>query len=228
MTKKRKESKKKGNDWQKTLSRAFIVVILFACVIGFTLSFSFFSIFKSAEAGDYVIVDYTLSYDEGYPIISSDQYVVEEAYNSGIPTAYTSQMVVQAGSVQTDKIIPVDVYLYPEGDTQYALLDLEVDAISSEVEGMHENDVKKIDLEFASTLIQNMTAGEFESAGGNFSEVMVGMVMPLGFSYNDGTTESDNSTIMLNRPAVIVDKTDDMISLKYGYSVAEIKVDTIK
>lgn len=228
MTKKRKENKKKKSDWQKIFSRAFIVIILFACVIGFTLSFSFFSIFKTAEAGDFVIVDYTLSYEEGYPVISSDQYLVEEALSKGIPVAFTNPILVQAGSIQSDKVTPVDVYMYPDGYLQYALLDLEIDAISSDVEGMHENDLKKIELEFAPSLIQNMTAENFENAGANFSEAMPGMILPLSFAYSEDDSYSENTTVMLNRPAVIIGKTNDTVILRYGYAVADIQVREIK
>ena len=225
MSKQRKEPRKKDKDWQKTLSRLFIVIILFACVVGFSLSFSFFSIFKKAEAGDIVTVDYTLYYDEGYPIISSDQYVVQKGYEEGIPVALTNPLQLQAGSLQSENIIPVNVYQYYLGNTQYALLDLEVDAMSSDVEEMHVNDVKKIDLEFAPGLTYNISAEQFDSVEGlNFSEAAVGLLMfpDLSGTYN----VSGNATTII-RPSVIIEKTNDTAVLRYGYSFAEIQVNDI-
>ncbi len=227
MSKKRKESRKKSTDWQKTLSRVFIVVILFACVIGFSLSTSFFSIFKTAEAGSFAIVDYTLFYEEGLPIISSDQYLVQEAVNQGIPVAYTNPLLIEVGNIQSKKITPIDVYLYPEGVVKYALFDLEIDTISSEVEGMHQNDIKKIDLEFAPTLIQNMSAETFNEAGANFSQAMVGMMMPLTFLYSEEGSYSENKSA-LSRPSLIIGKTNDTVTMRYGYALAEIKVRELK
>ena len=225
MSKKRKEPRKKDRDWQKLLSRAFIVVILLACVIGFSLSFSFFSIFKTAEAGDIVTVDYTLYYEEGYPMVSSDSYVVQDAYEQGIPVAYTSPLQLQAGSLQSNKIIPVEVYQYYLGNTEYALLDLEVDAMSSDVIDMHTNDVKQIDLEFAPTLTYNISAEDFDSVEGmNFSDTAVGMLMFPDLSGN--FNESVNATKII-RPSVIIAKTNDSVTLRYGYALAEIKVTDI-
>ena len=225
MSKKRKEPRKKDRDWQKLLSRAFIVVILLACVIGFSLSFSFFSIFKTAEAGDIVTVDYTLYYEEGYPIVSSDAYVVQDAYEQGIPVAYTSSLQLQAGSLQSDNLIPVSVYQYYLGNTEYALLDLEVDAMSSDVIDMHTNDVKQIDLEFAPTLTYNISAEDFNSVEGlNFSNATVGMLMFPDLSGN--FNESVNATKII-RPSVITAKTNDSVTLRYGYALAEIKVTDI-
>lgn len=222
MSKKRKENRKKDKDWQKTLSRVFIVVILFACVIGFSLSTSFFSIFKTAEAGDLVIVDYTLYYEEGYPMISSDQYLVKEAYAEGNPVALTNPLVLQVGSIQSERFTPVEVYQYLLGNAQYALFDLELDAMSSDVEGMHENDVKKIDLEFGPSLAVNISAGEFDKIESlNFSDAEIGMLMflPLG--------NQENSTEVV-RPSIITDKTNDTVVFRCGYSIAEIQVREIK
>lgn len=226
MSKKRKEPRKKDSDWQKTLSRAFIVIILFACVIGFSLSTSFFSIFQTAEAGDYVIVDYTLYYEDGFPIISSDPYLVEDAYANGLPVAYTNPLILQVGSLQDETTIPVDVYHYYLGNAQYALLDLELDSMSSDVEGMHVNDIRRIDLEFAPTLTYEMNAEEFDSIENlNFSDAEIGMLM-FRKVYLSDNTGLDNQT-EIYRPSVIIDKTNDTATLRYGYALAEFKVSQI-
>ncbi|MBN2733952.1 MAG: hypothetical protein JXQ82_03720 [Methanomicrobiaceae archaeon] len=224
----KKQGTKKDKDMQKTLSRIFIVFILLSCVVGFSLTFSFFSIFKKAEAGDYVIVDYTLSFENGAPIISSSQSIVENGYKNGFPVAMTNQLILQAGALQNEKILPVDAYVYPEGMTQYALIDLELDAISSDVIGMHEGDVKKIDLEFADGLTQNMTAEEYNSVGGNFTEAQIGLLVPLAFNYYPDTEDNSTETsVSLQRPSVIVEKTEDNIVLRYGYALAEIQISQI-
>ena len=227
MSKKRKEPRKKDRDWQKLLSRAFIVVILLACVIGFSLSFSFFSIFKTAEAGDYVTVYYTLYYEDDIPIISSDPYLVQDAYAEGNQIlAYTSQMQLQAGSLQSDRFIPVDAYQPVLGNVEYALLNLEVDAMSSDVIGMHVNDVKQMDLEFGPSYSYNVTKETFDNSEGlNFSDIEVGMLLFRNIDLSDDTG-SDNTTKVV-RPSVVIAKTNDTATLRYGYSLAEIKVSDI-
>jgi len=226
MSKKRKEPRKKNSDWQKTLSRVFIVVILFACVVGFSLSTSFFSIFRTAETGDYVVVDYTLYYEDGFPIISSDSYLVEDAYAQGLPVAYTNPLILQVGSLQDETTIPVDVYHYYLGNTRYALLDLELDSMSSDVEGMHVNDIKRAELEFAPTLTYEMGAEEFDSIENlNFSDAEVGMLM-FRKVYLTEDAGLDNQT-EIYRPSVIIEKTNDTATLRYGYALAEFKVSQI-
>ncbi|UUX92780.1 hypothetical protein [Methanoplanus endosymbiosus] len=222
-----KKGKKNDTDWQKTLSRVFIVFILISCVVGFSLTFSFFSVFKKVEKGDFVIVDYTLNYQEGIPIISSDRNIVQSYYEKGFPVALSEPLVIQAGALADQKLFPVDAYVYPDGIAQYAVFDLEMDAVSTGVEGMSSGGVKKIDLDFASTLTRNMTAEEYNMIGGNFSSAQVGMVVPLAFGYTPDE-EAENSTMTLERPSVITEKTDDGIVLQYGYSVVGVTVTEIR
>ena len=113
--------------------------------------------------------------------------------------------------------------------TQYALLDLELDAISTDIIGMGESDVRKIELEFADNLTQNMTATMYNSIGGNFSEAQVGMLVPLAFAYYPETDgEQSNTSVQLSRPSVIVEKTEDNLVLRYGYALAEIQISQIQ
>ncbi|WOF15777.1 hypothetical protein F1737_03245 [Methanoplanus sp. FWC-SCC4] len=227
----KKKGTKKDTDWQKTLSRAFIVFILVSCVVGFSLTFSFFSVFKKAEKGNYVIVDYTLSYEDGAPIISSSQAVVQNAYKNGYPVALTQPLVLQVGALQEEKIIPVETYIYPDGMKQYALFDLELNTISADIEGMGQNDVKKINLDFAPTLTTNMSGTVYDAIGGNFSEAQVGMIVPLAFSYNPELSENEtdtNTSVKLERPSIITEKTDDTLILRYGYAVADVQIKEIR
>ncbi|MDD3406529.1 MAG: hypothetical protein PHP13_00435 [Methanomicrobium sp.] len=218
---------KKEKNSQKTMSRIFVVFILLSCVIGFSLTASFFTIFKKVEPGNYVIVDYTLSYENGAPMISSSQSVVQRAYQDGYAVALTSPLILKAGALQTERITPVEAYVYPGGMTQYALFDLELDSISTDILGMSQNDVKKINLEFAQNLTQNMSSFSYNAIGGNFSETQVGLIVPLAFNYYPDENNS-NESVKLERPSVIIDKTDDNIVLRYGYAVADIQITQIQ
>lgn len=225
----KKQETKKDKNMQKTLTKIFIVFILLSCVVGFSLTSSFFSIFKEVKEGDYVTVDYTLSFEEGAPIMSSSQSVVQKAYQDGYPVALTGSLTLQAGALQSEKITPIEAYVYPDGMTEYALLDLELDSISTDIIGMHEGDVKQINLEFAQNLTENMSSFAYNAIGGNFSEAQVGLLVPLAFNYySDDDENSENTSVKLERPSVIIGKTDDTIVLRYGYAVADIQITEIQ
>jgi len=225
----KKQETKKDKDRQKMLSKIFVVFILISCVIGFSLTASFFNIFKTAEQGNYVIVDYTLNFEDGIPIISSSQSVVQDAYQNGFPTALSGSLVLQAGVPQSEKIIPVEAYVYPDGMTEYALFDIELDTISNSVIGMHQGDVKKINFDFAQDLTDNMSSFAYNAIGGNFSQAQTGMLVPLAFNYYpDENGETSNNSVKLERPSVIIGKTDDALILRYGYAVADIQLREIQ
>ncbi|MDD3407323.1 MAG: hypothetical protein PHP13_04495, partial [Methanomicrobium sp.] len=63
--------------------------------------------------------------------------------------------------------------------------------------------------------------------GGNFSETQVGLIVPLAFNYYPDENNS-NESVKLERPSVIIDKTDDNIVLRYGYAVADIQITQIQ
>lgn len=223
-------TKKDKDAMHKTLVRAFIIFILLSCVLGFSLTFSFFSIFKTAEAGNYVAIDYTIYYTEGLPIITTSSNVVENMYKQGYTdTGLTNKYVMRAGSIQTDQITPVSAYVAGDGVVQFALYDVELNAISAKTVGMHVNDVARVNFDFSNNMVYNMSAIVYSLIGGNFSTAQVGQIVPLTITYNTTTTTGvDNSTASLRRPAVIIDKTDDMLYLKYGYDYAQIQVAQIQ
>ncbi|MBR6011474.1 MAG: hypothetical protein IK060_03935 [Methanomicrobium sp.] len=223
-------TKKDKTDMQKTLSRAFIIFILISCVLGFSLTFSFFSIFKAAEAGNYVALDYTIYYAEGLPILTTSSNVVENMYKQGYTgTGITNKYVTRAGSIETDQIVPISAYVAGDGVVQFAIYDVELNAISAKTVGMHVNDVARVNFDFSDNMIYNMSAFVYSAIGGNFSQAQVGQIVPLSITYNTTDTKvGDNTTASLLRPAVIIDKTDDMLQLKYGYEYAQIQVAQIQ
>ena len=223
-------TKKDKDAMHKTLVRAFIIFILLSCVLGFSLTFSFFSIFKTAEAGNYVAIDYTIYYTEGLPILTTSSNVVENMYKQGYPdTGLTNRYVMRAGSIQTDQITPVSAYVAGDGVVQFALYDVELNAISAKTVGMHVNDVARVNFDFSNNMLYNMSSIVYSMIGGNFSNAQVGQIVPLTITYNTTTTTGvDNSTASLRRPAVIIDKTDDMLTMKYGYDYAQIQVAQIQ
>ena len=224
-------TKKDKNDMQKTLSRAFIIFILISCVLGFSLTFSFFSIFKAAEAGNYVAIDYTIYYAEGLPILTTSSNVVENMYKQGYTgTGITNKYVMRAGSIETERIVPVDAYVYGDGVVPFGIYGSELDAISAKTVGMHINDVARVNLKYNKNMIEYLSAFEYNMIGGNFSSAQVGQIVPdLAIEYESIDKATGNTTsTSLRRPAVIVDKTEDRIYLNLGYEYAQIQVTQIQ
>ena len=144
-------------------------------------------------------------------------------------TGLTNRYVMRAGSIQTDQITPVSAYVAGDGVVQFALYDVELNAISAKTVGMHVNDVARVNFDFSNNMLYNMSSIVYSMIGGNFSNAQVGQIVPLTITYNTTTTTGvDNSTASLRRPAVIVDKTDDMLTMKYGYDYAQIQVAQIQ
>ena len=94
---------------------------------------------------------------------------------------------------------------------------------------MHQGDVKQINLEFAKNLTENMSSFAYNAIGGNFSEAKVGLLVPLAFNYySDDGGNSTNTSVKLERPSVIIGKTNDTVILRYGYAVADIQITEIQ
>lgn len=222
----KQKSANKNDDWTKTLTRVFVVFILISCVLGFTLTMGFFSIFKTASDGSGVVVSYTIRDDSGMPVLSSDETVIE---NEGVIAGVSQPMQMYIGQNYSDFIVPIDVYMYPSGVVSYALFEPEMTAIADGAKGMHEGDSKTVPFPFGETLVRDMTAEQFTLIGGNYSESYIGMWIPLGFALQPEVVidnESELETIT-TRMAKIIGKDNDTLTVQYGYASADIVVEQI-
>jgi len=218
----KKDTKKKNDDWAKTATRVFVVFVLISCVLGFTLTMGFFNIFKKAEEGSIVSVQYTIRDETGIPIITSDTSVVE---TEGVLAGVSQPIQFMVNQTYDDFIVPVDVYIYPSGVITYALFEPEMQAISDGVIGLAEGDSKTVDFPFGSSMEREMTKLQYENIGGNFSEAEVGMWIPLGFAPQPEIV-LDNSTpeTIATRYARITSIGDESLTVLYGYAGADIRV----
>lgn len=217
----KKEQKKQQTNWTKNLSRAFIVVIIFVCVAGFTLTMPFFSIFMSAKPGSMVIVDYTIHETDGTPVVTSFQKVAE----NGVIGGFSQPLQIVVGENQTSGIVSIPMN-YPQG-TEYALFSTEVEDISDALDGMHQGDMKHIKFENVPVQI-NMTSERFNGIYNNtnydFNTTNVGAWLPVVLSTSTYASV-DNTTVNLPiRMVKVVDKTPDEILMSYDYDSADITV----
>ncbi|MBO4521669.1 MAG: hypothetical protein J5703_00585, partial [Methanomicrobium sp.] len=175
----------------------------------------------------YVALDYTIYYAEGLPILTTSSNVVENMYKQGYTgTGITNRYVLRAGSIETERLVPVNAYVYGDGVVPFGIYGSELDSISAKTVGMHVNDVARVNLKYDTDMIESLSAFEYSFIGGNFSSAQIGQVIPnLAIPYESIDPATGNtSTTQLLRPAVIVDKTEDRIYLNLGYEYAQIQV----
>ncbi|KAF1075569.1 hypothetical protein [Methanogenium sp. MK-MG] len=219
----KQKSAKNNDEWTKTLTKVFVVFILISCVLGFTLTMGFFSIFKTAADGSGIVVGYTIRDDSGVAVLSSDQTVVE---NEGVVAGVSQPLQMVIGQNYSDFIVPIDVYMYPAGVTSYALFEPELTTIADESEGLREGDTKTVLFPFGETMTREMTAEQYGLIGGNYSEAVTGMWIPLGFAPKPEVV-LDNETApetVSTRMAKIVAKDNNTLTVQYGYASADITI----
>ena len=218
----KKQGKGKQKDWFGTVSKVAVILVLVLAVAGFTLNMGFFSIFETVKPGSYVIIDYTLRTEEGRPVISSVQQVVESGYDEGYTIGYTSRLTLVANGT-VENVTPVEVY-YPMGTVQFALFAPEIETIGEEIMGMHPNEQKTIIFPFAGDLQSTLTPSQFEMIGGNFSEAAVGDWVPLGFAVAPIIPVGNETPEVPIRWAEVREKGEDGLLLGYGYPEVEVIV----
>jgi len=218
-----KKSAKKKQDWNKSLTQAFIVFILIACVAGFSLTMGFFDIFKTAKDGNGIVVSYTIRDDTGIPVLSSDQAVIEK---EGVAGGVSQPLQMVIGSNYTDFIVPINVYMYPVGSTSYALFEPEMTAIAEGAIGLGEKGTKTVLFPFGKTMVREMTAEQYNLIDGNYSQAAVGMWIPLGFAPQPEVVLGNETApeTITTRMAKIVGKGNDTLTVQYGYASADITI----
>ena len=219
----KEKSAKKNDEWTKNLTRVFVVFILISCVLGFSLTMGFFSVFKTAADGSGIVVSYTIRDDSGVPVLSSDDTVIQ---NEGVIAGASQPLQMVIGQNYTDFIVPIEVYMYPAGITTYALFEPELTTIADEAKGMHEGDTKTILFPFGETMTRGMTEEQYRLIGGNYSEAAVGMWIPLGFAPQPEVVLGNETApeTVATRMAQIVAKDNDTLTVQYGYASADIAI----
>jgi hypothetical protein len=219
----KKKSAKKKQDWSKPLTQGFIVFILIACVLGFTLQMDVFSIFKKAKDGTGILVSYTIRDDTGTPVLSSDRAVIEK---EGVVAGVSQPLQMVIGQNYSDFIVPINVYMYPVGDTAYAFFEPELTTIADEAIGMREGGSKTVSFPFGKTMVREMTAEQYTSIDGNYSEAAVGMWVPLGFAPQPEVVLGNETApeTIATRMAKIVEKGNNTLTVQYGYASADITI----
>jgi hypothetical protein len=182
-------------------------------------------IFKSVKQGDSVIIDYTIRDAAGVAVITTSQNVLVDTYNSGNVGFLTSQMNLVAGANASSRVTAVPIYLLDGTTAEFALLESDVSDLTNGVLGMHEQESKTIPLTL-SDLPEQISATATEQMGINFTESQVGDRFTIAMTITDDPTifTDPENEISYIRVGTITGKTNDTLSVNFGYSTAEVKV----
>lgn len=239
--KKTPQQKKKKQDWTKLLTQIAIVAVLIVCVVGFTLSTSFFSIFEKAREGSVVETDFTLIGVDGTVVVTSDLTVAQAAYNSGnfAPIQYgtVDYMLIAEpydftiGEVPNDTLVTIPVYLtdmeymYSYGD--YALFADEMVYLNDALEGLGTGDETAVIIPGETNFTRTMTAEQFELVEGDYNATMIGDWIALGFSETVNIAVDNATPEVSFRLAQVIDKGGDNITFMYGYPEIDLTVSSL-
>ncbi|MDK2974764.1 MAG: hypothetical protein PWP08_1135 [Methanofollis sp.] len=221
------ETKKSGKK-TKTQIAMLVFGVLFAVAMVASYLTPAMSAFKSVQPGDSVTFDYTVRDAAGVPVLTTSQTALVDTYNSGQVGFLTSQMTLVAGENASSRVTPVAIYL-PDGTTaEFALLESEVNDLTTGILGMHEREVKTIPLTL-SDLPEEIDATGADQMGINFTEAQVGDRFTIAMTITDDPTIFTDPTnqIPYIRVGMITGKTNDTLSVNFGYSTADVTVSKI-
>lgn len=232
------QQKKKKQDRTKLLTQIAIVTVLVICVVGFTLSTTFFSIFEQAKEGSYVEADFTLKSPDGTVVVTSNMAVAQMAYNSGdfAPMRYgaVDYMLIaepytfHAGEVPNETLVKVPVYLTDLNNAEafgyFALFADEMVYVNNAVVGMHTGDETTVTIPGAENFIRTMTAEQYELIEGDYNTSGIGDWIAIGFTETPIVQVGNTTPEISYRLAEVIEKENGNITLRYGYPQIDLKI----
>jgi len=230
VAKPQKRTPETKNSGKKTKTQIAMLVfgVLFAVAMVASYLSPAMSAFKSVQSGDSVTIDYTIRDAAGVPVITTSQNVLVDTYNSGEVSFLTSQMTLVAGANASSRVTPVPIYLLDGTTAEFALLEADVSDLTTGILGMHERESKTIPLTL-SDLPEEIDATGANQMGINFTEAQIGDRFTIAMTITEDPTifTDPANEISYVRVGTITGKTNDTLSVNFGYSTAEVTVTSI-
>jgi hypothetical protein len=208
------------------------VLVVGACVFFVILmilsgmSSHWLSVFTVIKPGDTVVLDYTLYDINGKPVLTSNQQTYTAAAAKGGDMLYSKQLSLTAGQNLTKSIYPVSIYTADSGWTkEFALFSTEYEAISQASIGMRSGDQKRIPVP-NSSMAQDWSATTLTHNGVDINTLNIGDVLAMGVSDNPEAMAT-NSTVTYTRLGQVTSKTNDSVTIDFGYPAVDISIVSI-
>jgi len=221
----RTDTKKSGGmDWKK--AALIIVGVLFAVtMIVSSLGTGWLVGMKAIQAGDSVVVEYTLRDPAGRAALTATERFYTSAYQNGELVWYTGPLSLIAGGATGEMVAPVPAFRDDYGEADFALFGQEQNQIAASLPGMKQGQTQRITFSDTDQFGQEITAEQFDQMGGNFTVARIGDQFPLAFMTSVEESDGENTTIRYAvRTAYVTGKDEQNISISYAYPVADISI----
>lgn len=224
MKKPKGKEKKTGSGWNLQKVGIIIIGVSFAVImVVSSLGMSWLVTLNPAAAGDHATVTLTMYDEMGRPVLTSDLKKFNQTYETGNMIWLCGPLSVYVGETSTKEIVSIPVFNYMYGESRYALFSTEYNAIAQGIAGMKQGETKKIAISSLGGLEREMTVEQFEAIGGNFTVVVPGDQIVLGFAEEPKVSVETNETpSVVIRTGYVTSKTADGIRVNFAYPTAEV------
>ncbi|RQD82370.1 MAG: hypothetical protein D5R96_05140 [Methanocalculus sp. MSAO_Arc2] len=230
MAQQKKTRKKQEINWAKLGAIAFAVLLAAAMVLSL-LGTAWIGSFRAVEPGDSIVIDFTVYADEGIPILTTSERVWTSAPVPDDHLVYlTGPIEVTAGYTTAEEMVPI-----PHRFGQippFALLNPEFKTIVESPIGHRERDQITVPFTFETPdvgLDVTLSPQEFQDIGYSYDDVRVGDQILLGFAKSpEILLDDDAKSESMIRPSYVIEKTNESVTLRYGYSHVVITINSIR
>lgn len=215
-----------GSGWNLQKIGIIVIGVSFAIImVVSSLGMSWLITLKPASAGDHATVSITMYDEAGRPVLTTDLKKFNQTYEAGNTVWLCGPFSMRVGETNTKEIIPVPVFNYRYGESRYALFSSEYNAIAQGLSGMKQGETKKISISMPGGLEREMTIEQFEAIGGNYTMVVPGDQIILGFSEQPTVqVESNETPSVVIRTAYVTSKSADGIRVNFAHPTAEVSI----
>lgn len=219
-----KTSKDETSPWMKW-GYVGIALLVAVAMVGTYLA-PMFESKPAAQVGNTAVIDYTVLDEDGRPLITTDQSLLESEYQKGNVVLLTQRLEMPVGGQVSGENIAVIPVLYPQisGFSGFGLLGFETNAISVGLVGMRAGETKMISFSYGENdLAMNLSEEDATGIGLNFTEAVVGDLVPLGLTT---TPEIPLGGALNETPALrfgkVIAKGPDSMTIAHRYGSAQI------
>jgi len=227
-----KTPKKETASWKKIAVIGACVIFVVMCIMSFANLDNLFIGTAPAKTGQVATLDFTLKDELGRPLVTSNQYVLNETLKAGGLAMLSAQLNILVNSTAAQPVTNVPVYIRDVGQMNYGILAPEMNTISQELTGMKTGDQKNITLPSNLSMSTSLAPDEFTSVSGiNISSIKVGDQIPLRLTTQSPADMPDNTTAPDNyflRIAHVTALGEDGVTLEYNLSSADIRLVSLK
>ncbi|NLM30654.1 MAG: hypothetical protein GX216_09595 [Methanomicrobiales archaeon] len=224
-----KGSKSDDKAWMKW---AYVgIALIFAVAMVGSYFSPMFNKGHAIQPGNTALIGYTIRGEDGRPLITTDQGLVEREYRKGNVVLLSGGMEIPAGGVISGENIAVLPVMYPDipGFSGFSLLGFEVNSISRGIVGMRPGEARTISFAYeGNTLEMNVNEEDAEGLGLDFTEWDEGDMVPLGLTTSpDIPVGNDTAETPALRFGKVTTKTSDSMVIAYRYGSADITLNGI-